>query len=103
SGEVDLNLETPADFIDILDKMDLVKSEVATATTLVCRTNTAHKPYDDKKVRNALQMAVDNNAVLQLGYAGRGTVGENHHVSPIHPEYYALPKKSRNVEGARKL
>ncbi|MEI9424089.1 ABC transporter substrate-binding protein [Mesorhizobium sp. Cs1299R1N1] len=103
SGEIDVNLETPADFVDILNKMNVVKSEVATATTLVCRTNTANKPYDDKKVRNALQMAVDNNAVLQLGYAGRGTVGENHHVSPIHPEYYALPKKTRDLEGAKKL
>ncbi|ESY85965.1 diguanylate cyclase [Mesorhizobium sp. LNHC220B00] len=103
SGEIDLDLQTPADYIDILDKMDVVKTEVATATTLVCRTNTANKPYDDKKVRNALQMAVDNNAVLQLGYAGRGTVGENHHVSPIHPEYYPLPKKTRDLDGAKML
>ncbi|CAM5418391.1 Dipeptide-binding protein DppE [Mycolicibacterium aubagnense] len=103
SGEIDLNLETPADFIDILDKMDLVKSEVATATTLVARTNVTHKPYDDQRVRNALQMAVDNNVVLQLGYSGRGTVGENHHVSPIQPEYYALPKKERDAVGAKKL
>jgi peptide/nickel transport system substrate-binding protein len=103
SGEIDLDFETPADFIDALDKMDLVKSEVATATTLVARTNVTHKPYDDKRVRNALQMAVDNNAVMQLGYNGRGTVGENHHVSPIHPEYYALPKKERDAAGAKKL
>ena len=103
SGEIDLDFETPADFIDILDKMELVKSEVATATTLVARTNTTHKPYDDKRVRNALQMAVDNNQVLQLGYSGRGTVGENHHVSPIHPEYYPLPKKERDAAGAKKL
>jgi len=103
SGEIDLNLETPADFIDILDKMDLVKSEVATATTLVARTNVTHKPYEDKRVRNALQMAVDNNVVLQLGYNGRGTVGENHHVSPIHPEYYPLPKKTRDAAAAKKL
>ncbi len=103
SGEIDVNLETPPDFIDILDKMDLVKSEVATATTLVARTNVTNKPYDDKRVRNALQMAVDNNVVLQLGYSGLGTIGENHHVSPIHPEYYPLPKKTRDVEGAKKL
>lgn len=103
SGEIDLDFETPADFIDPLDKMGLVKSEVATATTLVARTNVTHKPYDDKRVRNALQMAVDNNAVMQLGYAGRGTVGENHHVSPIHPEYYPLPKKERDAAGAKKL
>lgn len=103
SGEVDLNLETPADFIDILDGMDLVVSEIATATTLVCRTNTSQKPYDDKNLRNALQMAVDNATVMQLGYGGRGTVGENHHVAPIHPEYYELPKKTRDLEGAKKL
>jgi peptide/nickel transport system substrate-binding protein len=54
-------------------------------------------------VRNALQMAVDNNAVLQIGYSGRGTIGENHHVSPIHPEYFPLPKKKRDVDGAKKL
>lgn len=103
SGEIDLDFETPADFIDALDKMDLVKSEVATATTLVARTNVTHKPYDDQRVRNALQMAVDNDAVMQLGYAGRGTVGENHHVAPIHPEYYPLPKKTRDAAGAKKL
>ncbi|MBZ9734804.1 ABC transporter substrate-binding protein [Mesorhizobium sp. CA18] len=103
SGEIDLDFETPADYIDPLDKMDLVKSEVATATTLVARTNITHKPYDDKRVRNALQMAVDNNQVMQLGYNGRGTVGENHHVSPIHPEYYPLPKKERDAAGAKKL
>ncbi|AZO06779.1 MAG: ABC transporter substrate-binding protein [Mesorhizobium sp.] len=103
SGEVDLDFETPADYIDPLDKMGLVKSEVATATTLVARTNVTHKPYDDKRVRNALQMAVDNSQVMQLGYNGRGTVGENHHVAPIHPEYYPLPKKERDAAGAKKL
>jgi peptide/nickel transport system substrate-binding protein len=103
SEEIDINFETPADFIDILDNIGLTKSEVATATTLVARTNVTRKPYDDKRVRNALQMAVDNNVVLQLGYNGRGDVGENHHVSPIHPEYYPLPKKTRDAAAAKKL
>jgi peptide/nickel transport system substrate-binding protein len=103
SGEIDCNMETPVDFIEIMDGMGLVKSDVDTATTVVARTHVENKPYDDQRVRNALQMAVDNNAVLQLGYAGRGKIGENHHVSPIHPEYYPLPKKKQDVEGAKKL
>jgi peptide/nickel transport system substrate-binding protein len=103
SDEVDINFETPADFIDILDGLGLTQSEVATATTLVARTNVTHKPYDDKRVRNALQMAVDNEVVLQLGYNGRGVVGENHHVAPIHPEYYPLPKKTRDAAAAKAL
>jgi peptide/nickel transport system substrate-binding protein len=103
SGEIDADMETPVDFIEIMDGMGLVKSDVDTATTVVARTHVENKPYDDQRVRNALQMAVDNNAVLQLGYAGRGKAGENHHVSPIHPEYYPLPKKKKDVEGAKKL
>ena len=103
SGEVDLNNETGAEFVDILDGLGLLKTEIQTATTLVARTNVTQKPYDDQRVRNALQMAVDNNVVLQLGYAGRGTVGENHHVAPIHPEYFELPKKIRDIDGAKKL
>ncbi|CDX24953.1 Extracellular solute-binding protein family 5 [Mesorhizobium plurifarium] len=103
SGEIDLVYETPADFIDALGKMGLKESGIETATALVARTNVTKKPYDDKRVRNALQMAVDNESVLQLGYGARGTVGENHHVSPIHPEYFPLPKKTRDVAGARKL
>jgi peptide/nickel transport system substrate-binding protein len=103
AGEIDTDYQTMADFIQILDGMGLVKSAAKTATTIVARTNVLHKPYDDQKVRNALQMAVDNAVVLQLGYNNLGSVAENHHVAPIHPEYYALPKKSPDPAGAKKL
>lgn len=103
AGEVDTNYETVSDYVDILDGLGLVKSEVVTAATIVARMNVANKPYDNQKVRNALQMAVDNATVLQLGYGGRGAVAENHHVAPIHPEYVELPKKVRDAAGAKKL
>ncbi len=35
-------------------------------------------------------MAVDNAVMLELGYTNLGTVAENHHVCPIHPEYAKL-------------
>ncbi len=69
----------------------------------MARSNVKQKPYDDQRVRNALQMAVDNATILKLGIDDHGTIGENHHVSPIHPEYYPLPKKSRDLAGAKKL
>ncbi len=49
--------------------------------------NVNQKPYDNQSVRQAICMAVDNAVVLQLGYSNAGTVAENHHVCPIHPEY----------------
>jgi peptide/nickel transport system substrate-binding protein len=47
--------------------------------------------------------AVDNEAVLQIGYGGRGSVAENHHVCSIHPEYVALPKVTRDMAKAKAL
>src|SRR5690606_3444061 len=70
AGEIDTNFETTADYVDIMDGLGLVKSEVVTAATIVARTNVTNKPYDDIRVRRALQMATDNSAVLALGYSG---------------------------------
>jgi peptide/nickel transport system substrate-binding protein len=103
AGEVHTNHETTADYVPILDALDLVKSEVMTASTIVARTHVAHTPYDDQKVRQALQLAVDNAAVLQLGYGNAGEVAENHHVCPIHPEYAKIPKIARDIEKAKAL
>ena len=90
AGEIDANYQTTGETVTLLDGMDLTKSEAITASTIVIRTNVNNKPFDDKRVRNALQLAVDNKVVLQLGYNNAGTVGENHHVCAIHPEYYEL-------------
>lgn len=103
SGEIDADYQTMANYVPILDKMDLIKNEAKTSTTIVCRTHVTDKPYDDKRVRNALQLAVDNNTVLQLGYNGYGTVAANYHVAPIHPEYYPVPEKKRDSAAAKKL
>jgi peptide/nickel transport system substrate-binding protein len=103
AGEVHTNHETSADYVSILEGVGAVTSEVVTASTIVARTNIANKPYDDQKVRNALQLAVDNAVVLQLGYGNAGTVAENHHVCPIHPEYVELPKVARDIAKAKAL
>jgi peptide/nickel transport system substrate-binding protein len=103
SNELHCTMKTDAGYVAILDKAGLVRSEVSTSATIVARANVKQKPYDDQRVRNALQMAVDNATVLKLGVDGHGSVAENHHVAPIHPEYYELPKKSRDIEAAKKL
>src|SRR5690606_1033951 len=103
AGEIHTNYETSADYVDILDGLGLVKSETLTAATILARTNVNNKPYDDERVRRALQLAVDNATVLALGYGGAGDVAENHHVCPIHPEYAELPKIQRNIEEAKRL
>ena len=41
--------------------------------------------------------------LLELGYDGRGTLAENHHVCPIHPEYADIGAPVRDAEAARQL
>jgi len=103
AGEIHGNFETTADYVSILDGLDLVKGEAVTAATIVARTNVANKPYEDQRVRQALQLAVDNVVVLQLGYGNAGEPAENHHVCPIHPEYAELPKIARDTAKAKQL
>jgi peptide/nickel transport system substrate-binding protein len=103
AAEIDANYQTFGETVALLDGMGLVKEEVLTSATIVLRTNVGNKPFDDQRVRNALQLAVDNATVLKLGYNDAGGVGENHHVAPIHPEYFELPKVPRDIEKAKAL
>ncbi|MEO1316697.1 MAG: ABC transporter substrate-binding protein, partial [Pseudomonadota bacterium] len=85
--EAHVNDETPADLIEQLDAIGLVKKEKETAQTIVARMNVKAAPYDNAGVRRAIQMIVENESVMALGVGGRGLVAENHHVGPMHPEY----------------
>jgi peptide/nickel transport system substrate-binding protein len=91
SDEIDMNYESVGDFIGMLDGLGLTKHEAVTAATICVRFNQASDLYKTKEVRAALQAAVDNNVVLELGYSGLGKPAENHHACPVHPEYAQLP------------
>jgi peptide/nickel transport system substrate-binding protein len=103
AGEVDTNFETHADSVEALDALGFNKGEIATGNTIVARTNVNNKPYDDVRVRKAIQNAVDNQIVLALGMNGAGLKADNYHVGPMHIEHFPLAPHERNVEEAKKL
>ena len=77
--------------------------EAKTAQTAGMRMKVTEKPFDDQRVRRAIQLCCDPAAYPTLIYQGRGLPGEHHHVAPIHPEYFALPSLQRDVAQAKKL
>lgn len=107
--EIDALYSIEGDFIDVFASLDgWVENEIATAATIVIRPNQlaevdGKKPYADKRVRQALAMAVDNAILLELGYGGRGIVAENHHVGPMHIDYAELPAQQVDPLAAKAL
>ena len=101
--EIDMVYQTTGDFIDIFDAIGMQRSEAVTASTICVRFNQENEPYDNRNVRNALRLAVDNNIVLELGYNDQGEPAEDHHVAPIHPEYAELPPLEFDPERARQM
>lgn len=90
--EIDMNWESVGEFSDIMDGLGLTRSDVVSGATIVIRTNQLAEVdgkavYADKRVRQAIAMAVDNEICLELGVNGKGIAAENSHVGPIHPEH----------------
>ncbi|MFY0691353.1 MAG: ABC transporter substrate-binding protein [Paracoccaceae bacterium] len=104
--EVDIFYETVGDFVDVMDGLGWVNSEVASGATIVIRPNQlatdseGKQPYADVRVRQAIMKAVDRSVCLELGYAGRGQPADNTHVGPMHPEYADVPGFEHDPNGA---
>ncbi len=76
---------------------------VPTSQTGIIRMKVTEKPFDDVRVRKAVQKTCDAQRQLDIAHRGLGIIGEHHHVAKIHPEYFALPPYKQDIEGAKKL
>ena len=109
ADEIDMTYNVAGEFVELIAaSSELEVNEITTAATIVIRPNqdaevNGTKPYADKRVRQALAMAVDNSVLLELGVNGQGTVGENTHVCPVHPEYTELPARKVDPAAAKAL
>ncbi|MGI9502705.1 MAG: ABC transporter substrate-binding protein, partial [Geminicoccaceae bacterium] len=104
SDQVDMHYELDMLSLPIAQSIpDSTIFEAVTAQTGVMRFRQSEKPFDDQRVRRAVQLCCDASRYPELVFQGKAMEGEHHHVAPIHPEYFELPKLERNVEEAKKL
>jgi peptide/nickel transport system substrate-binding protein len=104
SDQVDLNHLTSTDQVAVIKELPNIRlNDVVTASTGVARMKITEKPFDDIRVRKAVILAIDSNRVLKIAYQGMGTVADNHHVSPVHPEYADVPRPKRDAAKAKQL
>lgn len=74
-----------------------------TAQTPCLRMRVSEKPFDNKKLRQAVQACAAVDEYPELVFGGRATFAEHHHVAQIHPEYFELPKPKQDIEKAKQL
>lgn len=101
--------------VDVLYNLDLTTLEAAknipgikvvsipSTQTGVIRMKVNKKPFDDIRVRKAVQKTCDVKRQLNIAHRGLGIEAEHHHVATIHPDYYKLPKLKQDIAGAKKL
>jgi len=104
SGQADMNYELQVSQIDIIKRLPgMVLHQAVTAQTAVARMQVDQEPFTNKKVRQAVQACIDHDSLLELAYRGLGAPAEDHHVSPIHPEYFKLPGQKQDIAKAKAL
>lgn len=104
SKQVDMVYRVPNNSIATVEREDhLELHPVTTAQTAVMRFRTSEKPFDNKKLRQAIAACMDHEEINKVAFRGLGVAAENHHVCPIHPEYAKLPALKRDIEKAKAL
>lgn len=103
-GEVQMMFEVPVAFIGTLEKapgVSVVSVKSTSFQPVVLATD--HKPFDDNRVRLAMKLLFDREAVIKAIWQGRGTVANDHPVPDINPFHAALPQRARDVARAKAL
>lgn len=104
SNQVDAWMRPSVEQLSTLASLpDIEVYKVVTAQAGVARMRVTEKPFDNKKVRQAFQACIDAGRVLEVAYQGLGAIGEDHHVSPVHPEYAKMPAQKQDYALAKKL
>jgi peptide/nickel transport system substrate-binding protein len=77
--------------------------EAVTAQTGVARVHYDEKPFTDKKLRQAMRLAIDAQKILDVTLRDTGSPAEHHHVAPVLPDYAKLPAFKQDIPRAKQL
>ena len=60
--------------------------------------------FADKRVRQALGMSIDRQALIDTLFKGEAQLGNDHVIAPIYPFFdESVPQRTRDIEGAKAL
>lgn len=105
-GQVDLvlRMSTPI-FESLRAEPGLTTHEIPTNGFDLVRLRSDQPPGDDPRVIEALKLATDRAAILELVQGGHGAVGRDSPIGPLYADYYSesVPLPERDPQAARDL
>ena len=107
SGAVDMMQSISLDSVDALKAgggdIELLSTASATYAQLAMRVD--QKPFDDKRVRQALAYCIDRPLLVKSLWGGYADIGNDHLIAPVYPlaKGVQLPQRAQDYEHAKKL
>jgi peptide/nickel transport system substrate-binding protein len=107
SGDVDMLQSLPIDSLDTLKAgatdIELLSAASASYAQLAMRTDT--KPFDDKRVRQAVAYCLDREALVKELWGGYADIGNDHLIAPVYPlsKGLAIPQRRQDYAKAKQL
>ena len=104
-GDIQMMWEVPVAYIPSLERAAGVSLvEVKSPGFQPITMNSAHKPFDDNRVRLAMKYLVDRPDIIRAIWQGHATVANDHTVPPISPFWAATsPQHTYDVAKAKAL
>ena len=104
-GQVDYLIYLPVEFVSVLEAdPDVTIYSEPSNSTYVIRMRADMAPTDDVRVRQALKLATDRKAILDVAFEGMGVTGRDTPIGPSYGEFYLdVPEPQRYLEKAREL
>ncbi len=103
-GAIDtLFVPRPSDWQALQYAPGLTIQAVSTAETFVLRMRVDQEPWQDVRIRQALNLCQDRAKILEISYSDQGDLAFDAHVAPPHPAYCEKPIPKYDPERARSL
>jgi peptide/nickel transport system substrate-binding protein len=105
-GQIDLAMRMSTSLFESLqDQAGIVTYAIPTSGFDLVRLRADQEPGNKPEVIQALKLATDREAILQLVQQGYGAVGNDSPISPVFETYHApeVAPAARDVEAARAL
>jgi len=104
SGDTDLMASAqPSEFARLSSAASVKALRVPSGQFLNVNMACDMKPFDDARVRQALALTVDREAMVGFVAEGYGTPGNDTPLSPAYHFYKDMPLKPRDIAGAKRL